>query len=108
MIDFARPGAVYRLDAGLLLSGRRNLVLRGTARATLRMHGSGQDEALSAFLLRGSSHVRIRGFKVAGSHQDWPANDGERAHVLALSGWYGSRTVALRRALERDRVPHLR
>lgn len=90
VIDFARPGAVYRLDAGLLLSGRRNLVLLGHGSTTLRMHGSGHDEALSTFLLRGSSHVRIRGFKVAGSHQDWPANRGERAHVLGLSGWYVS------------------
>ena len=90
VIDFARPGAVYRLDAGLLLSGRRNIVLMGHGSTTLRMHGSGHDEALSAFLVRGSSHVRIRGFKVAGSHQDWPANVGERAHVLALSGWYAS------------------
>ena len=90
VIDFARPGAVYRLDAGLLLSGRRNIVLLGHGSTTLRMHGSGHDEALSTFLLRGSSHVRIRGFNVAGSHKDWPANVGERAHVLALSGWYAS------------------
>jgi hypothetical protein len=88
VIDFARPGAVYRLDAGLLLSGRRNLVLLGHGSTTLRIHGNGSDEALSAFLLRGSSHIRIRGFKVVGSHPDWPANRGERAHVLGLSGWY--------------------
>lgn len=87
VISFPGSG-IYRLNKGLLLAGRRNIVLDGNG-ATLRINGSGSDEALSAFLLRGSSHIAIRDFRVIGSDPNWPANSGENAHVLGLSGWYG-------------------
>jgi len=84
-------GAVYRIDKGLLMAGRRNLVLDGNG-ATLRMRGAGNDEAASAFLLRGSSHIAVRQFTVVGNNPNTtnifvPGN--ELAHVLSLSGWYG-------------------
>jgi hypothetical protein len=90
VVSFAGTG-VYRLDKGLLLAGRRNLVLDGNG-ATLRMKGAGSDEAASAFLLRGSSHIAIRDFTVVGNNPNTttlfvPGN--ENAHVLSLSGWYG-------------------
>jgi hypothetical protein len=86
------PGAgVYRIDKGLLLAGRHNLVLDGNG-ATLKMRGAGSDEAASAFLLRGSSHIAIRQFTVVGNNPNTtnifvPGN--ENAHALSLSGWYG-------------------
>jgi len=90
VISFPGSG-VYRIDKGLLLAGRKNLVLDGNG-ATLRMRGAGSDEAASAFLLRGSSHIAIRQFTVIGNNPNTstlfvPGN--ENAHVLSLSGWYG-------------------
>jgi len=90
VISFPGSG-VYRIDKGLLLAGRRNLVLDGNG-ATLKMRGAGNDEAASAFLLRGSSHIAIRQFTVVGNNPNTtnifvPGN--ENAHVLSLSGWYG-------------------
>ena len=90
VVSFAGTG-VYRLDKGLLLAGRKNLVLDGNG-AILKMKGAGNDEAASAFLLRGSSHIAIRDFTVVGNNPNTttlfvPGN--ENAHVLSLSGWYG-------------------
>lgn len=89
IIDFTKPNAIYRLDAGLLLSGKTNLFLRGNNTTTLKMNGSGDDEALSGFLLRGSSHIKIDGFTVDGGYSSFPGQAGETAHGLGLSGWYG-------------------
>jgi hypothetical protein len=90
VISFPGSG-VYRIDKGLLLAGRTNLVLDGNG-ATLKMRGAGSDEAASAFLLRGSSHIAIRQFTVVGNNPNTstifvPGN--EQGHVLSLSGWYG-------------------
>ena len=84
-------GGTYRLDKGLLLAGRNNLVLDGNG-ATLLLRGSGNDEAASAFLLRGSNHVAISDFTVVGNNPNTTTifNGGtELQHVLSLSGWYG-------------------
>ncbi len=87
VVSFPATG-IYRLNQGLLLAGRNNVVLDGNG-AQLRIRGSGSDEGLSAFLLRGSRHIAIRDFRVVGADPNWPANSGENAHVLGLSGWYG-------------------
>jgi hypothetical protein len=83
-------GATYRLDVGLLLEGRTNIVLEGNG-ATLRLAGGGNDEAASAFLLRGSNHVAIHDFTVVGNNPNTTTiyEGDETAHVLSLSGWYG-------------------
>jgi len=90
VISFPGSG-VYRIDKGLLLAGRKNLVLDGNG-ATLKMRGAGNDEAASAFLLRGSSHIAIRQFTVFGNNPNTTTifvSGNENAHVLSLSGWYG-------------------
>ena len=90
MISFP-AGGTYRLDKGLLLAGRNNLVLDGNG-AKLLLRGSGNDEAASAFLLRGSNHVAISDFIVVGNNPNTTTifNGGtELQHVLSLSGWYG-------------------
>ena len=88
-------GATYRLDKGLLLSGRNHIVLDGNG-ARLKLKGAGNDEAAAAFVLRGSDHIWIRGFNVLGNNPNTttiytPAGQGggENQHVLSLSGWYG-------------------
>ena len=92
IINFAIPGAVYRLDVGMLFAGRANLVLEGNGTTTLNVNGAGDNEAASPFLLRGSSHVAIHGFTVAGNNPNTTTlfNPGyENQHALSLSGWYG-------------------
>lgn len=82
---------VYRLDRGILLAGRRNIILAGRG-ATLRMKGGGNDEAATAFLLRGSSHIAIRSFTVVGNNPNTSTlfvRGKENAHIVGLSGWYG-------------------
>jgi hypothetical protein len=85
-------GATFRLDQGLLLAGRSNIVLVGNG-AELRLQGAGDDEAATAFLLRGSDHVAIRDFVVVGNNPNTTtlfAEGGlENQHVVGLSGWYG-------------------
>ena len=88
IVEF-RPEVAYSLDTGLLLAGRNNLVLDGNS-ATLTMNGTtGNDEADSTFLLRGSSHIRIVDFTVHGDYATFPGQAGEVAHLIGLSGWYG-------------------
>ena len=86
------PGSgVYRLNKGILLAGKKHIVLDGNG-ATLKLKGSGNDEAASAFLLRGSNHVAIRQFEVIGNNPNTTTlfNGGtELQHVLSLSAWYG-------------------
>ncbi len=85
-------GGTFRLDQGLLLAGRNNIVLVGNG-AELRIEGAGDDEAATAFLLRGSNHVAISDFAVVGNNPNTTtmfAGGGlENQHVLGLSGWYG-------------------
>jgi hypothetical protein len=89
IIDFAIPGAIYRLDVGLLLSGRHNLVLEGHGTTTLRLAGSGNDYFASAFLLIAAiSHIAIHGFTVLGNATNWPNTGAENQNVLTLLGWY--------------------
>ena len=90
VVSFSGSG-VYRLNKGILLAGKKHIVLDGNG-ATLKLRGSGNDEAASAFLLRGSNHVSIRQFEVIGNNPNTTTlfNGGtELQHVLSLSAWYG-------------------
>jgi hypothetical protein len=92
IIAFAIPGAVYRLDVGLLFAARHNLVIEGYETTTLNLNSAGNLDASSSFLLRGSTHIAIHGFTVIGNNPNTTTlyNSGyESQHVLGLSGWYG-------------------
>ena len=89
VISFPAAGT-FSLNEGLLLEGRTDIVLDGNG-ATLRMTGAANDEAASAFVLRGSDHVSIGDFTIVGNNPNTTTmyGGGENAHVLSLSGWYG-------------------
>ena len=86
IIEFA-TGATYRLEDGILLAGRNNIVLKGNG-CTLLQRGSAGDETDSTFLLRGSNHISIDNFIVDGVDPGWPTNAGEGSHVLGISGFF--------------------
>jgi hypothetical protein len=64
-----RAGAIYRLDTGLRILGRRNLVFDGQG-ATLRATGTTGAPRSSPFLLENSTGITVRDFKLAGNNPD--------------------------------------
>ena len=95
IIDFPYAGGNYRLDTGLLHSGKNNIVLQGNGWTTLTMHGT-DDPDFSTFLMRGSNHIRVTGFTVDGAYSTargagtYPGQAGEASHCLATSGFGGA------------------
>jgi len=91
IVDFAIPGANYRMDdTGLFLPARNHLDIRGHGNTTITMNGV-DAETFSTFHLRGSNHIKIVDFIVHGSYSIYPDQDGEESHLLGLSGWFGAR-----------------
>jgi hypothetical protein len=63
-----RAGAIYRMDRGLLLVNRHNLVFEGNG-ATLRATGAGTLIAASPMLIDGAnSDIAVRNFTIEGSN----------------------------------------
>jgi hypothetical protein len=60
-----KTGATYRLDKGVILRNRRNLVFEGNG-ATLLISGCNQND--SGFLLDGDDRITIRDFKIVGDN----------------------------------------
>jgi hypothetical protein len=83
------PNATYKISKGMLFSAKNNLILTGNAQ--ILGTGGGNDEAASPFLLRGCNHIQIDPFRVKGSYTAYPSQQGETAHILSISGWYGGR-----------------
>jgi hypothetical protein len=99
-----RAGGVYRMDHGIVLSGRQNLVFEGNG-ATLRLNGSGSVLTDSAFLVNGgNSHITIQDFTIIGNNPNtttiytpgaesqmavgiWASSYIEVAHVTASHTW---------------------
>lgn len=103
IIDFAISGAVYRLDAGLDLNDRHNLVLEGHGTTTLAMVTDANDYWQSAFVVRnGTSHIAIGGFIVDGTYA-WGSTPTpyENPAVLCSVGWYGNAPTSY---IEMERV----
>lgn len=103
-IDAAPDGSVisfpaestYILTRGLLIEGRRDLVLQGNGAIIILNTPGGDSDPVaraSAFMVRNSQHIAIRDFEVIGNNPDTdnifvPGNEAQ--HVLSLNGWYAS------------------
>ncbi|MBA2439197.1 MAG: hypothetical protein H0V50_00800 [Thermoleophilaceae bacterium] len=84
-------GGIYRMNKGLLLQQRNNLVLRGNG-ATIQLRSTGGEEYASLFMLRASKNIAIENFTVEGNNPDTTnifVSGNESQHVLSLNGWYG-------------------
>jgi len=63
-----RAGGTYRLDHGILVTNRHNLVFEGNG-ATLRANGSGSTLRDSPFAIdQGNSYITIRNFTITGNN----------------------------------------
>jgi hypothetical protein len=85
-------GGVYRLDHGIVLWTRHNLVFDGNG-ATLRLKGSGSAITDSAFTLwDGNSHITIREFTVIGNNPNTTTvyNYGGGESQMAVGIWGSS------------------
>jgi hypothetical protein len=60
-------GGIYRMDTGLHLYDRHDLVFEGQG-ATLRANGSSTEVADSLFLIEGGSNIAIRNFTLEGNN----------------------------------------
>jgi len=83
-------GAVYRLDRGLFISGRHNLVFVGNG-ATVRAAGSSTLIAASPFLIDGAnSDIVVRGFVIEGNNPHTGTSiydpSGENQQGVAIYG----------------------
>jgi hypothetical protein len=88
-----RQGGVYRMDHGLKLTNRRNLVFEGNG-ATLRVRGSGSLAANSAFALwNGNVGITIRNFTLVGNNPDAGTPDayhGDAEEQMGVLIWTGT------------------
>lgn len=86
------PSAIYRVDAGLLLVGRNDLVLNGNG-AELRLNGGSSDGLpVAGFQLRGCNNIKIENFIVVGSNTNTTnifVPGYENQHILSLAGFGG-------------------
>ncbi len=86
-----KSGATYRLDQGLVLTNRHNLVLEGNG-ATLRANNAGSTWLGGPVnLFRGNSYITIRDFKLVGNNGNTTTvyNPGqENQHGVGI--WGGS------------------
>ncbi len=93
-----RAGTTYRLDQGIALYGRRNLVFEGNG-ATLRANNPGGTWLGGPFNLHSqrtsfghNSHITIRNFNLVGSNPNtttvYSAGSGENQHGVGI--WGGS------------------
>lgn len=86
-------GSTYKLNRGLGIEARQNLIFRGS-NVQLNLRSPGGDSINGpAFLVRNSTHIEISDFIVVGNNPDTtnifvPGNEGQ--HVLSLNGWFNS------------------
>lgn len=87
IIRFA-PGGEYRMDHGLVLRRRHDLVFEGNG-ATLRAQGSARDAMDSVFaLMEGDERIAIRDFTLIGNNPDAGTRDAFHGRDEHLHGFY--------------------
>lgn len=86
-IEF-QAGATYRMDHGLVLRGRHDLVFEGNG-ATFRAYGSGSWPMDSIFaLMDGDERIAVRDFTLVGNNPDAGTVDAFHAGDEHLHGFY--------------------
>ncbi len=83
-----QAGGTYRMDHGLVLRGRHDLVFEGNG-ATLRAQGSASEPTDSLFaLMERDERITVRGFTLIGNNPDAGTKDAFHGRDEHLHGFY--------------------